>query len=79
VIVNISVKPSQLTVFDVKIGVTVTSEIIGLLVELEAVKDGIFPPPILVKPMDDIVFVQLYEVADPVKFTVVVLLLLQIT
>ena len=58
-------------------GVTVMVAIPGLLLVFVVVKDGMFPLPLAAKPIDVLLFVQLYMVPgmEPLNITVVVLVL----
>jgi hypothetical protein len=67
VIVNVFAVPGQL----VAEGVTVIVAVTGVLPGLIAVKAGIFPLPLAAKPIEVLLFVQLYVVplTDPVNVT----------
>lgn len=70
VMVNVSFCPLQLFAF----GVTITVAVTGTLVVFIALKDAILPAPLAARPVDTVLFVQLYEVplTFPLKFTAVV-------
>ena len=65
VMVNVIGVPGQLPAT----GVTVTVEVTGAVPVFVAVKEAILPDPEVPRPMDALLFVQLYPVtpADPVK------------
>jgi len=57
------------------IGVTVMVETTGVFPVFEAMNDGIFPTPLSARPMDELLFVQLYVVfgtVEPEKLMAVV-------
>ena len=63
--------PAQLPVL-VETGVTIMVAVFNELVLLTPTKDAIFPVPLAASPMDVLLFVQLKEVALPLKFIAVV-------
>jgi hypothetical protein len=75
VMVNVMGVPTQLTPL-VYVGVTVIVPVIGALVALVPMKDGISPLPVPARPIEGLLFVQLYTMLPPVvgllKFTAVV-------
>ena len=79
--VNDFAVPVQVTPALVYDGVTVMVAVIGALVLLVAVNEAIFPVPLAARPIDVVLFTQLYTVpeTEPEKVTAVVALLLQIT
>jgi hypothetical protein len=54
-------------------GVTTIVAVTGLVPLLTAVNDAIFPTPLAGKPIEGVLFTQLYEVATPPKLIAVVL------
>ena len=60
VIVNVLPVPVQVVPALVKAGVTVIVAVTGLLVVLVATNAGILPVPLAAKPMELLLFVQLY-------------------
>jgi hypothetical protein len=65
VTVNVLVGPEQLAAPLLNAGVTVIVAIIGVVPVLMAVNEGMLPLPD-VKPIDGVLFVQLYAVVPPV-------------
>jgi hypothetical protein len=57
----------------------VTVEVKGVVLPFSALNALMFPTPEDERPMDGVLFVQVYEVPVPVKITAEVLLPLQIT
>src|SRR5215212_5849142 len=69
VIVNTSVVPAQVPY----IGVTVMVAVTGVVPALVAAKTPMLPVPLVARPIDALLLVQLNAVAVPVKLTAVVL------
>lgn len=74
VMVNVLDGPLQLIPPLVKVGVTVMVAVTGVLPVLIAINDGIVLAPLAPRPMDGLLFVQLYTVpaTGPVMVTAVV-------
>lgn len=72
VLVKVFDVPVQVTPPEKYIGVTVIVPEIGIVVLFVAVKDGIFPEPLALRPIAVLLLVQLNEVAVPKKETAAV-------
>jgi len=83
VIVNVEGVPTHVTAPLVYEGVTVIVAVTGAVVALVATKDAILPVPEAARPMDVVLFVQLYTIVPPVvgelNVTAVVFALLHTT
>ena len=65
VMVNVMAVPVQLTPPFVNVGVTVIVAVIGAVPVLFAINDRILPVPFAAKPIDVVLFTQLYTILLP--------------